>query len=73
VVYHWLAEDRRELQHKASNALALGMPQAAYTVAGLVWEAAGVGPVERPAPHRLIRSRVEELLAGFNIFTRDDE
>lgn len=43
-VARWLGEDGRLLHEHAQNALRLGRPYAAYSVAALVWEAAQDGP-----------------------------
>ena len=47
VTAHWLIEDSRLLKERSRNAFLLGKPDAAFTVAKLLWKAAQAGPLDQ--------------------------
>lgn len=64
---HWLADDHRLLKEQAANAARLGRPQAAHTVAQLVWEAAGRGPHRKERGLVAAEKKITELLSRHNV------
>ena len=67
IMFHWLYRDHRLLEERARNALAIGKPNSAYSVAQLAWQAAEAGrtlPTSRLLP---LRTKFKELLHAFDI------
>ncbi len=64
---HWLKDDRRLLNHRATQAARLGKPYAAYTVAELVWKSALQGPTNKTPRHILNRASLVKMLKKNNI------
>lgn len=62
VVTHWLMNGRQKLLYQAENARCIGKPQAAYEVAGIVWEAAQRGPLNRAGQRIAGRHTLIDLL-----------
>lgn len=72
ILFHWFYRDHRLLEQRAANALALGRPYSAYTVAELAWQAAEVG---RSIPTSRLMAWVpkfKELLHTFDITVTED-
>ena len=72
LITHWLANDRSLLKMQAANAAHLGRPEAARTVAQLIWEAAGRGPRRKERGLAAAEKRLTELLTRHNIPWRAD-
>jgi 1,2-diacylglycerol 3-beta-galactosyltransferase len=72
ILFHWLYRDHHLLNERARNALALGQPRSAYTVAELAWQAAEKG---RSVPSSRLLAWVpkfKELLKTFEITVTED-
>jgi 1,2-diacylglycerol 3-beta-galactosyltransferase len=72
ILFHWFYRDHRLLDERARNAMALGRPSSAYTVAELAWQAAEKG---RSVPtSRLLAwvPRFKELLKTFEITVTEE-
>ena len=72
ILFHWFYRDHRLLDERARNALALGRPSSAYTVAELAWQAAEKG---RSVPSSRLLAWVpkfKELLKTFEITVAED-
>ena len=72
LITHWLADDHRLLNEQAVNADRLSRPQAAHTVAQLVWEAAGRGPRRKSRGLAAAEKKISELLSSHNVSWRAD-
>ncbi len=71
-LFHWLYRDHHLLDERARNALALGRPRSAFTVAELAWQAAEKG---RSIPTSRLMAWVpkfRELLKTFEITVTDE-
>jgi 1,2-diacylglycerol 3-beta-galactosyltransferase len=64
ILCHWLEHGGSLLAERAAQAVRLGQPQAAYTVAELAWLAAQHGPYRRAGKRVNARSRLMELLSS---------
>lgn len=60
---HWMADGGKLLNERAARAAALGKPEAAYTVAALLWQAAQHGPVNRRGQRIAERPSLVQLLS----------
>jgi 1,2-diacylglycerol 3-beta-galactosyltransferase len=72
ILFHWMYRDHRLLDERARNALALGRPCSAFTVAELAWQAAEKG---RSVPtSRLLAwvPKFKELLKTFEITVTEE-
>jgi UDP-N-acetylglucosamine:LPS N-acetylglucosamine transferase len=62
---HWLADDRRLFHERAGNARRLGRPEAAFTAAELLWQAAETGVARRGRRFPISRDKMKDLLRQF--------
>ena len=72
IMFHWLYADHSLLEERARNALAIGKPRSAFTVAELAWQAAEAGrtlPTSRLLP---LRTKFKELLHTFEITVTEE-
>jgi 1,2-diacylglycerol 3-beta-galactosyltransferase len=72
ILFHWFYNDHNLLDERARNALALGRPRAAYTVADLAWQAAEDG---RSVPRSRLSAwlpKFKELLKTFEITVTEE-
>jgi 1,2-diacylglycerol 3-beta-galactosyltransferase len=68
VLGRWLAEGGKLLEERKRNACEIGLPQAAYTVAGLLEKAAERGPFIGKSRSRRIQQRVEDILSESEVY-----
>jgi 1,2-diacylglycerol 3-beta-galactosyltransferase len=64
---HWLLEDGKLMKERSRNALLLGKPEAAFSVAKLLWKAAQVGPLDRKGKHMPGRPNLVSLLTRYRV------
>jgi UDP-N-acetylglucosamine:LPS N-acetylglucosamine transferase len=63
---HWLADDARLYRRRAANARRLGKPEAAFTAADLIWQAAGSRTADRRSRFPISRDKLKDLLRQFS-------
>ena len=63
---NWLAGGGELFRQRAANALRLGRPEAAYTAAELIWQAAGAKAVERNSRFPISQQKMRDLLRQFS-------
>jgi len=64
---HWLMEDGKLLKERSRNAFLLGKPEAAYSVAKLLWKAAQAGPVDQKGKHIPGRPHLVNILTRYRV------
>jgi 1,2-diacylglycerol 3-beta-galactosyltransferase len=67
LITHWLMEDGKLLKERSRNAFLVGKPEAALTVAKLLWQAALVGPLDRKGKHIPGRPHLVSLLTRYQV------
>ncbi len=70
-LFHWL-HDPPFLAEFQDRARSLGQPQSAYTVADLVYMAAGRGPTPAPQESAPVLTKILDLLSSFGIRGEED-
>ncbi len=64
---HWLLEDGKLMKERSRNAFVLGKPEAAFSVANLLWIAAQAGPLDRKGKHIPGRPHLVNLLTRYRV------
>ena len=64
---HWLLDDGKLMKERSRNAFLLGKPEAAFSVAKLLWEAAQAGPLDRKGKHIPGRPHLVNLLTRYRV------
>jgi 1,2-diacylglycerol 3-beta-galactosyltransferase len=68
---HWLLDDGKLMKERARNALLVGKPEAAFSVAQLLWKAAQAGPLDRKGKHIPGRPHLVSLLTRYRVKWRN--
>lgn len=66
---HWLSDGGRLLAERKARARAIGLPEAAYSVAGLLQKAAERGPYIRKSRSRRIQQKVDDILSESELYS----
>jgi len=67
LIAHWLLDDGKLMKERSRHALELGKPEAAFSVAKLLWKAAQAGPLDRKGKHIPGRPHLVNLLTRYRV------